>query len=69
VLVITRREGQRLQIGPGITITVVRVDPKSVRIGIDAPQDAIVMRTELLQRSDGDGQIPQDSEDETTSRA
>jgi len=52
MLVISRREGQRVQIGEGITITVVRVDPKSVRIGIEAPKDTVVMRTELLVRSE-----------------
>ena len=52
MLVISRREGQRVQIGDGITITVVRVDPKSVRLGIDAPHDASIMRTELLVRED-----------------
>jgi carbon storage regulator len=51
MLVISRREGQRVQIGNGITITVVRVDPKSVRLGIDAPDDACIMRTELLVRA------------------
>jgi carbon storage regulator len=50
MLVISRREGQRVQIGNGITITVVRVDPKSVRLGIDAPADACIMRKELLAR-------------------
>jgi len=50
MLVISRREGQRVQIGNGITITVVRVDPRSVRLGIDAPDDACIMRTELLTR-------------------
>lgn len=49
MLVLTRKMQQQIQIGDNITITVVRVTGKSVRIGISAPQDVRVMRSELAE--------------------
>ncbi len=52
MLVLTRREGERIQIGDGVTLTVVRISPHAVRIGIEAPQETVVMRQELLEGSE-----------------
>lgn len=52
MLVLSRKVGEAIQIGDNITITVVRVTPQGVRIGIDAPREAVISRTELL---DADG--------------
>jgi len=38
MLVLTRKVEERLQIGPDITITIVKVENGKVRIGISAPQ-------------------------------
>ncbi|MBM3999852.1 MAG: hypothetical protein FJ297_09995 [Planctomycetes bacterium] len=48
MLVLTRKEGERIQIGDRITVTVVRIGPHSVRIGVEAPLETVVMRKELL---------------------
>ena len=48
MLVLSRREGERITIGGGITITVVRIDSHAVRIGIEAPPDVHILRDELL---------------------
>lgn len=47
MLVLTRRIGESIQIGDQITVTVVRVGPNEVRVGIDAPPDVTVFREEL----------------------
>jgi carbon storage regulator len=47
MLVLTRKNGQRIRIGEAITITVVRVGHGCVRIGIEAPGEEI-LREELL---------------------
>jgi len=47
MLVITRRVGERIQIGDDITATVVRIVGNSVRLGIDAPSSLTVVRDEL----------------------
>lgn len=48
MLVLTRKESQRIQIGDNITITVVRVQGNKVRIGIEAPAELPICREEIL---------------------
>jgi carbon storage regulator len=47
MLVLSRRENQRIKLGDSIVITVVRVTGDKVRLGIDAPSDMLVLREEL----------------------
>lgn len=48
MLVLTRGIDEGILIGDEIRITVVRVSGGVVRIGIEAPPDATIMRGELL---------------------
>lgn len=50
MLVLTRKTQQQIQIGPHIKITILRVKGQAVRIGIEAPHDVSVLRTELADR-------------------
>jgi len=66
MLVLSRKVGEAIQIGDNITITIVRVSPQGVRIGIEAPRESRVSRQELL-----DAESPQESaspEDSSTPR-
>jgi carbon storage regulator len=47
MLVLSRRERQRIRLGNSIVVTVVRVSGDRVRLGIEAPQDVLVLRDEL----------------------
>ena len=47
MLVLSRREGERIRIGDSITVTVVRCAGDKVRIGIEAPPDMLILRGEL----------------------
>ena len=47
MLVLSRKTGERIMIGDEVTITVVRIGPNVVRIGIDAPRDVTVHRQEI----------------------
>jgi len=47
MLVLSRKAKQRIQIGENISITVLRVKGQGVRIGIDAPPEIRVRRSEL----------------------
>ena len=47
MLVLTRKQQERIHIGDQITITVVRIQGNSVRIGIEAPRDVRVIRCEV----------------------
>jgi len=50
VLILTRRVGEKLVIGDNVTVTVLGVKGRQVRIGIDAPRDVTVHREEIYQR-------------------
>ena len=50
MLVLSRREGEQIKIGDGITVTVVRLGGDKVRIGIDAPSEVLILRGELEQK-------------------
>jgi carbon storage regulator len=47
MLILTRRIGQSVQIGADVTVAVIGVKGKQVRIGIDAPKDVVVHREEI----------------------
>lgn len=47
MLVLSRREGERIQLGDNIVITVVKVAGDRVRLGIEAPSNVLVLRSEL----------------------
>lgn len=47
MLVLSRKAGERILIGNQVTVTVVRVGPNTVRLGIDAPRDMNIVREEL----------------------
>lgn len=49
MLVLTRKVSERFMIGDDIVVTVVKIDGRQVRIGIDAPRDVVIRRTELKQ--------------------
>lgn len=47
MLVLSRKTSERILIGDDIAITVVRIGPNSVRIGIEAPKSMNIVREEL----------------------
>ena len=47
MLVLSRKETQRIRLGDSIVVTVVRVSGDKVRLGIEAPADVLVLRDEL----------------------
>ena len=59
MLVLTRKTNQSIMIGDDIEVSVLAVMGEKVRIGISAPRDVPVFRTEVyleikLDESDGD---------------
>ncbi|HET8688850.1 MAG TPA: carbon storage regulator CsrA [Methanosarcina sp.] len=53
MLVLTRRVGETLYIGDNIKVTVLSAHRDSIRVGIDAPKDVLVLREEVKQRAEG----------------
>lgn len=50
MLVLTRKTQQQIQIGNDITITILQVKGQAVRVGITAPRNVSVLRTELAEK-------------------
>jgi carbon storage regulator len=50
MLVLSRRPGEKICIGGNIWVTVVAVKGSCVRVGIEAPTDVIVDRSEIHTR-------------------
>lgn len=51
MLVLSRKVGERILIGDQVAITVVRINGHAVRLGIEAPQQLVVVREELAGRT------------------
>ncbi len=47
MLVLSRKTGEKIRIGENVTVTIVRIGPNNVRLGIDAPRDLNIVREEL----------------------
>lgn len=54
MLILSRRTDESILIGDDVTITILGVKGKQVRIGITAPPDVSVHREEIYQRIQGD---------------
>ncbi len=50
MLILTRRVGETVTIGDDVTITVLSVKGRQVRVGINAPKHIPVHRQEIYQR-------------------
>ena len=52
MLVLSRRENERIILGDDIVITIVRINDDQIRIGIEAPRNIVIMREELQQTNE-----------------
>jgi carbon storage regulator len=50
LLVLTRKVGEKINIGDDIILSVLEIDRKNVRLGIDAPKSVTVFRQEVYER-------------------
>jgi len=55
MLVLSRKPGERILIGDDVAVTIVRIGPNTVRLGIDAPREMNIVREELCQRGEANG--------------
>ena len=49
MLVLSRKPGEKILIGDNVSVTIVRIGPNTVRIGIEAPRDMNIVREELCE--------------------
>jgi carbon storage regulator len=47
MLVLSRKQGEKIILGNGVTVTVVSIKGNAVRLGIEAPEDVRILREEL----------------------
>jgi carbon storage regulator len=48
MLVLSRKKNETINIGDDVRITIVRIGPNTVRVGIEAPQETKIVRSELV---------------------
>lgn len=54
MLILTRRQGQSIQIGSDVEVCVIGVQGGQVKIGVRAPKSVPVHRNEIAQRIDAE---------------
>jgi carbon storage regulator CsrA len=64
MLVLTRKFQEKIRIGNNITITVLRMKGKAVRLGIEAPSSVPVIRGELAFAGEGEATVEVEMLDE-----
>ena len=52
MLVLSRKQSERVKLGESIVVTIVRVSGDRVRLGIEAPDGTVVLREELEKNSE-----------------
>ena len=65
MLVLTRKQEEKICIGDEIVITLLRVKGKSIRLGIEAPDKVCVLRGELVFDAPADKQASSNSGNST----
>lgn len=60
MLVLSRKMSERILIGDEISITIVRIGPNSVRIGVEALRNMSVVRSELCPLGAGQDEVASD---------
>jgi carbon storage regulator len=63
VLVLTRRPGQSILVGDSIELVVVRIEGDRVVLGIEAPREVRVVRSELLRAVEAENQVSAEARD------
>lgn len=48
MLVLSRKLGEKIVIGENIVVTVVKIDRNQIRLGIEAPAEVSVYRSEIV---------------------
>ncbi len=67
MLVLSRKESERIRLGNSIVVTIVKIAGDRVRVGIEAPDDVLVLRDELEPHALGhNAEVAVQSESPTT---
>ncbi|NLK23494.1 MAG: carbon storage regulator [Clostridiales bacterium] len=59
MLVIARKEGQSFLIGDDIEVTVIKQFDGTIKLGINAPKDKVILRKELVEEVKNENKMAQ----------
>ncbi|MBP9773458.1 MAG: carbon storage regulator CsrA [Candidatus Peribacteraceae bacterium] len=48
MLVLSRKVTEKIMIGNGVVVTIVKIDGNQVRVGIEAPDEVLIYREEIF---------------------
>ena len=70
MLILMRRPGESIHIGPNIVVTLVSLERNRARIGVEAPRDVTVDREEIaeLKNELKKGNEPSDTSDDASAK-
>lgn len=57
MLVLTRKQGESINVGENIFVKILSVENGQVRVGIDAPGGIRIYRTELYEQTQGQNEL------------
>jgi len=66
MLVLGRKQMESIHIGQNITVTVLSVRGRTVRLGIDAPSEVSILRSELVPEDEYSHTRPADERQQPT---
>ena len=62
MLVLSRKQSERLRLGGDIVVTVLRIGGDKVRLGIEAPSEVVILRDEIVARDHDGADAPADTQ-------
>lgn len=68
MLILSRKVDESILIGDSITLKVISIDKGSVKLGIDAPVDIRVLRSELIRAVEDSNKAASTQQDESLLR-
>ena len=60
MLVLTRKAGESIVVGGDVVVTVLEIKGGQVRVGVDAPRDVSIHRSEVHEQVLADETLPPD---------
>ncbi len=69
MLVLTRKNGEKIKIGDNIYVSVLEISKSGVRIGIDAPKNIEILRYEVFERIQNENIIAAEKADSGLDKA
>ena len=64
MLVLMRRQGESIHIGPNIVVTLVALERNRARIGIEAPREVTIDREEIAEKKRLESLVDQDDRED-----